>query len=333
VYHWGDQTPAGGTIVPGRILGLVVLLFLTACGGNGTTTSGDPTGPSSPTVTAVTVSGTLAIANIGQTSQLSATAHFAKGTTQNITSQATWTASDTTVAVVSPTGLVTSMGVGTVTVTATYQNVSGSTKVTVTRPPAYVLSGLITESVPTTSTVLSGARVELIDSASQGRFTTADGTGHYQITQVPWGNYNVHVSMPGYVDATQQVTLTANATLDFRLLPTPTTTWFTRTGTISATDGSCPGETRPCQVFSLPPVHNTGTFEVTVLWNGAETSLGVQLFNADNGQVVASASAPGQPNQYLSTQIRVPGNYQLRVVALTISGSVGITLHVTACPN
>lgn len=137
---------------------IIVAVLAAACADSGTTSTDGPTGPSSPTVTSVTISGTLAITNIGQTSQLSATAHFAKGTTQNVTSQATWSSSNVAIATVTAGGLVTSTGVGDATITASYQSVSGSTRVTVTRPPSYVLSGQVTESVPTTSTKKSQAR-------------------------------------------------------------------------------------------------------------------------------------------------------------------------------
>ncbi len=313
--------------------GLVVLVFLAAgCGDSGTATPDSPTGPSSPTVTSVTITGTLTIGNTGQTSQMSATAHFAKGTSQNVTTTATWASSDAAVATISPTGLITSMGIGAVTITATYQNVSGTTRVTVTRPPAYVLSGVVTESVPTTSIVLSGVRVDFTDAANQGRFATTDSTGHYEITQLPGGNYTVRAALAGYEDSTKQVAVNANATLDFGLIPAPKTTWFTRTGDISGSSAVC-YETSPCQVFSLPPVHSPGPLEATLLWSSADTSLALQLFNVDTGQVLASASATGQLNQFISTRIQAPGTYQLRVVALRISGSVPIRLNVTACPN
>jgi Carboxypeptidase regulatory-like domain len=203
----------------------------------------------------------------------------------------------------------------------------------VIRPAAYTLTGVITESVPTTSTMLSGVRVDLTDPANQGRFATTDSAGQYQITQVPAGTYTVRATLGGYVDLTKQVTVSANTSLDFALVPTPTNTWFKRFGEITPTTARCAGETRPCQVFVLPPVHNTGPFETTVLWTGADASFALQLFNADTGLVVASASTGTPGEQYLYTQIQAPGNYQLRVVALNISESVALTVHVTACPN
>ena len=313
------------------IASLALLAFLaSACGDSGTNSSG-PTGPSSPTVTSLTVTGTLTVSGIGQTSQLTATAHYAKGTTDNVTAQSTWSSSDATIATVSAAGMVTSVGTGIASITASYHNVTGSTKVTVTRPATYILSGVVTESVPTTSTVLSGVRVEFTDAASQGRFATTDGSGHYEITQVPVGSYSVRAAVAGYVDSTKQVTVGANTTADFALVPMPQTIWFTRGGSISPSSPACPGDTRPCQAFALPPVHNAGPLIATLNWNGAD-ALALQLVNVDTGQVLFSVS--GQAAQFLSTQIETPGNYQLRVVALSsMTGPVALTLNVTACPN
>jgi hypothetical protein len=78
---------------------------------------------------------------VGQTLQLTATATYADGTTQDVTSQVTWTSSDTNVATVGVhTGLVTIVGPGTVTITATWTTsgaagspatVTGTTQLTV----------------------------------------------------------------------------------------------------------------------------------------------------------------------------------------------------------
>ncbi len=318
-----------------RICSLAVLFlvasFLPSGCGDSATSSG-PSGPSSPTVTSVTVTGTLTLVSVGTTSQMTATAHFAKGTASNVTTQATWASSDSTIAVVSPTGLVTSAGVGTATITATYQNVAGATKVTVTRPPSYTITGVVTESVPTTYNMLGNVRIEFTDATNQGRWATTDGSGRYQMTGVQAGTYNLKATLAGYVDSTRQVTVNADAAADFALTPTYKSIWFSRTGTLAIDSPVC-SESSPCVVFALPPVHNTGPLTATLLWNNSSAFIALQLFNVDTGQVVASVSNPGQTNQYMVTQVPAPGNYQLRAVGVNLPGTVGITLNVTACPN
>jgi len=89
--------------------------------------SNSSTSPSA--VTSVTISGTAPA--VGSTAQLTATAALSNGTTQDVTSTATWASSDPTEAIVSSTGLVTAFAAGTVTVTATYQSITGTDAITI----------------------------------------------------------------------------------------------------------------------------------------------------------------------------------------------------------
>jgi hypothetical protein len=85
----------------------------------------------SPTsVTSVTVTGVAPA--IGATAQFTATATMGDGTTQNVTSQATWTTSNAGIATVSAAGVVTGVAGGSVTVGATYQSVSGTDAIVLT---------------------------------------------------------------------------------------------------------------------------------------------------------------------------------------------------------
>ncbi|MDX6196852.1 MAG: hypothetical protein QOJ79_3 [Actinomycetota bacterium] len=75
-------------------------------------------------VASLTVTGTSPA--VGGTSQLNATATLASGATQDVTAQATWSSSNTAVAIVSATGLVTGIASGSATVQASYQSMTGS---------------------------------------------------------------------------------------------------------------------------------------------------------------------------------------------------------------
>lgn len=97
----------------------------------------------------VTVDQTLRIGlGVGQTSQLTATATLANGTTQAVTSAATWTSS-TGAASVSALGVIAGVGVGSATITATYQGRSSTLLATV---GAIDLTGSYSLSFSTSST-------------------------------------------------------------------------------------------------------------------------------------------------------------------------------------
>jgi uncharacterized protein YjdB len=79
----------------------------------------------SPTVvSSVSVTGAPPV--VGSSSQYAATATMSNGTTEVVTSTATWTSSDPNVATVTPVGLVTAIAEGTVSIQATFDNISGS---------------------------------------------------------------------------------------------------------------------------------------------------------------------------------------------------------------
>ena len=96
-----------------------------------------PTSPAAPggggttaTVTSVAVSGELAVSE-GSTSQLTATATLSDGSSQDVSSQATWQSSDTAVATVSATGLVSGLKTGTADISAAYRGRTGRSTVQV----------------------------------------------------------------------------------------------------------------------------------------------------------------------------------------------------------
>ncbi len=103
-------------------LAAVCVLVVAACGSSNPTTPSTPSGPQS-----LTIRGTVAL-NIGQTSQLRAV--LSSG--QDVTVGATWKSSDSSVARVSTTGVVSAMGAGTAAITASVPAGSGMSTVTVT---------------------------------------------------------------------------------------------------------------------------------------------------------------------------------------------------------
>ena len=121
---------------------VVALGLLLGCGSGHSATASTPgaTTPSSqpdnttatvtPTVTGFTMSSSSVSIAAGQTAQLSATATYSDSSTQPLTS-ATWTTSNSSVATVSSSGLVTAVGVCTATITVSYGSFSQTVSITV----------------------------------------------------------------------------------------------------------------------------------------------------------------------------------------------------------
>lgn len=89
--------------------------------------------PSAPTVSSLTISGTAPV--IGASAQFSAVATLSGGITQDVTNQGSWQSSNSSVATVSATGLVTAVGAGDVDIRATFQNVSASRGISIAALP------------------------------------------------------------------------------------------------------------------------------------------------------------------------------------------------------
>jgi hypothetical protein len=115
------------------VASLTGLAVLVGCG------SSSPSNPT-PTLSSFTITGNASVPAVGQTSQLTATATLSSGSAQNVTTEATWQSSNTAVATVSSSGLVSAQGYGGATITAAYQGMNAQTTFTVTVAGAWLSS-------------------------------------------------------------------------------------------------------------------------------------------------------------------------------------------------
>lgn len=180
------------------VLGLLIFSasLLTACNGDGSSSSPVASGPSAPTVESLTITPQTAEFADGTTRQFSAKAEFSDGTTQDVTSDATWTSADTGITTIAtdgdssgdPAGLARGQSPGSTTISATYQGVVGQTG---------------TDAVVVTSAVLTDLRItpqesSIPDGTTQqytatGIFT--DGSNQDLTDQVTWSSSAPAVAM------------------------------------------------------------------------------------------------------------------------------------------
>src|SRR5580704_8290447 len=106
---------------PSLLLTLVFVPILGGCSGSSTTT------PTTSNVQSLNIALDAAV-GVGHQSYLLATA---RPSNLNVTPQTTWHTSDPTVVVVSSTGIVSGVSLGTAVITGTYQGVKGTLTVTV----------------------------------------------------------------------------------------------------------------------------------------------------------------------------------------------------------
>lgn len=138
-----------------------------------------------PTLTTLTIGPTTPTIQQGSTLQMAATGTYDDGSTKALTGNVFWSTSDSTIATVNSTGLVTAVGLGTATITAQSGTVSGSTSVTVSL--ANITSIAVT---PTNSTKNQGETEQFIATA-----TTSDGTTHDISSSATWTLSNTNAGM------------------------------------------------------------------------------------------------------------------------------------------
>lgn len=151
---------------------VVLTVAFAGCGGGGDNGGGMTT--PSRTITAVAISGSNMLTVAGETSQLSARAQFSTGSAEDVTQQAAWSSSNGAVASVTAGGLVTAVAAGAATISASYQNVTGTQGVSVASAPLQLLS-IEGATVLTTRSQTSQltARARLADGSTQDVTATA----------------------------------------------------------------------------------------------------------------------------------------------------------------
>jgi len=175
-------------------------------------------------VTTISVSGNAP--NVGASSQFTATA-LSNSTTQAVTSQATWTSSDTSVATVSSTGLVTGVNPGSADISATYQNVTGVSHLAIVRL-TFAVFGTVRDG--SSNALLPNIHVSSLDSAGVTTTATTNSSGAYSLEGVATGVVAITFSATGYQTTTQSTTVTTYTQVNLSLPrvggglpPSPTT--------------------------------------------------------------------------------------------------------------
>src|SRR5688500_6258268 len=118
---------------------LTLLVVLPGCGGSDRSSPVAPTVPSAPlAVTRVRIGGNTGLTTVGETSQVTATATFSDGSEKDVTAEAVWGSTESSVVTV-VSGLLTVRRLGATTISARYLNMSATVSVRPTPPGTFVV--------------------------------------------------------------------------------------------------------------------------------------------------------------------------------------------------
>jgi hypothetical protein len=200
-------------------------------------------------------------------------------------------------------------------------------------PQNVTLKGRVTEAAPTTVMGIWDSTVTLSDGAtswSSARTVGGGGQGLYTISGLQPGRYDAVVSAVGYVSVTRAITLAADTSADFPMLPVPATTSHTFEYQISDTDGTCSdgAQLRPCRIIAIP-IHNAGPIDAILSWRASgPVRLNVTLFQGREQTPLARSTAVDDSSQRLTMSLSGGNLYELRITYVAGIGTASYTMRV-----
>ncbi len=318
-------------------------LVTTVSAGNSTITASQATQyvNSGSVSTSIVISATPALTSLaitpanpnlpaGITRQFIATGTYSDGTFHDITSQVIWTSSNTSVATVNTTGLVTTVSVGTGTLTAVQGSISASTTLTVTT--ATLSSIAIT---PANPNLPAGVTQQFTATG-----TYSDGTSLDLTTQVAWSTADpsvATVTTTGLVTTVAAGTSTLTAAQGGISGSTNLTVTAATLSSITVTPADPNIPIGFIQQFTATGTYSDGTsFNISklVTWgwsNGAVVTMdGTGLATAIGAGASIIAATRGSISASTTLTVNFGGLSSITVTPANLSIPAGVTLQFTA---
>ena len=248
-----------------------VCIVLAGCGGGSKHTNTQNNG--TRTLVSITVTGANSATSLaaGTTLQLAAQGTYSDGTSGSLTSQVTWTTSDSTLAAASTSGLLTSFKAGSVTVTATQGTVSGKLNLSVTQATLSSISVLGAGSLSAGSTLQLSAQGTYTDKSTQSITS--------QATWLSSDSTVASVSASGLVTALKAGSVTISASMNSvsgnaGLTVTAATVVLTAINVGTPSPSLAAGNTEQLTATGVYSDNSTQALTSQVTWSSSDTTVG-----------------------------------------------------------
>lgn len=235
---------------------------------------------------------------VGQTAQLSAIGTYGNAShasTQPLTSGVTWTSNATTVAQVSTTGLVTAIGAGTATITASAQGFRGpvSSTATITVGSTSGSGGGTGGSVVSIAVIPSAQTVATAGQTTQfiAIGTTSTGATEYLTNTVAWNSSNIQVATIGATTGLATAVGAGSTTITALYTDATSGSVVTGVGTLTVSAGATEQVTSLSILPSSVPLTSSGQQSQLVLL-GVAGSTGLTENLTSSPKVTWSSATP-----------------------------------------
>ena len=247
----------------------------------------------------------VTLISVGQSIAITATAVFLDGTKQDITAQATWASSDSTLATLlldSATSKekVTGLKAGTVTVTATFQGVTGKAAITITSaamasiaitPAQPIMQQGVSRSFQATATYADGTTSDVTAQATWASSSAAiasvtSGTTGVIVKAVAAGTATISASV-ATIKGSTTVTVTSPTLVSIALVPASWSPNVGGTQAFTATGKYSDGSTADVTISATWSSTNSTTVSVS---NAAGSKGGATALAAGSAQIQATLS-------------------------------------------
>ncbi|WP_299495634.1 Ig-like domain-containing protein [uncultured Shewanella sp.] len=185
---------------------------------------------SAATLTDIQITPVSVILNKGRIQQLTATGTYSDGTSSDISNAVSWVSDDTSVATVTTIGLVTGVSVGSATVSATLDSISGNSSVTVSAatlaaiqitPASVTLNRANSEQLTATGTYSDDTTADITNLVSwlSDNTSTATVTTAGQVTGVSVGSTQVSATLDSISSNDSSVTVNNAELISIKVTP------------------------------------------------------------------------------------------------------------------
>jgi hypothetical protein len=270
-----------------RSIPLIFLAVLAACGGTSSSNGGGG-GGGQPALQSIQVTGVSLSILTSATDQFTATGIYsAGGGSKNLTSTATWTSSDITVATISSGGLVTAKAQGTTTITATSGKVTGSATLTVTAtlvsiavsPAAPAIAPGTTQAFKATGTYSDNSTQDITgtvtwSSSATGVATISNAVSTQGLASAVAHGTSTITATSGSISKTATLTVTNGVLQSIVVTPANSSITLGQVKQFTATGTFLDGSTTTTQDITNVSVWNSATVNIaTITVSGVATGL------------------------------------------------------------